>query len=123
MKGPKGALRWNTVHVTSTGYFDLMAYYAGKSAVSMSYLYRVIESPADQDGTILFGNDDGAKIWINGEKVFENRDHVAATPGRHRVPVKLKKGPNAVLIKIVNGSDPHGMYFALTSEQELKVGK
>jgi putative membrane-bound dehydrogenase-like protein len=123
VKGPNGALRWNTVHVTSTGYLDLMAYYAGKSAMSMSYLYRVIESPADQDATILFGNDDGAKVWVNGEKVFENRDHLAAEPGRHKIPVKLKKGPNAVLIKIVNGNDPHGMYFALTSEQELKAGK
>ncbi|HKB03641.1 MAG TPA: PVC-type heme-binding CxxCH protein, partial [Gemmataceae bacterium] len=123
VKGPNGALRWNTVHVTSTGYLDLMAHYAGKSAMGMSYLYRVIESPADQDATILFGNDDGAKVWVNGEKVFENRDHLAATPARHRIPVKLKKGPNAVLIKIVNGNDPHGMYFALTSEQELKAGK
>ncbi|MBO0698178.1 MAG: c-type cytochrome [Zavarzinella sp.] len=123
VKGPKGALRWNPVHVTSTGYLDLMAYYAGKSAMSMSYLYRVIESPADQDATILFGNDDGVKIWVNGEKVFENRDHFAATPARHQIPVKLKKGPNPILIKIVNGSDPHGMYFTLTSEQELKAGK
>lgn len=123
VKGPNGALRWNTVHVTSTGYLDLMAYYAGKSAMSMSYLYRVIESPADQDGTILFGNDDGAKVWVNGEKVFENRDHFAATPARHQIPVKLKKGPNPILIKIVNGNDPHGMYFTLTSEQELKAVK
>jgi hypothetical protein len=76
-----------------------------------------------KDGVILFGNDDGAKVWVNGEKVFENRDHLAAEPARHRVPVKLKKGPNAILIKIVNGNDPHGMYFALTSEQELKAVK
>jgi putative membrane-bound dehydrogenase-like protein len=122
-QGPNGPLRWSTVHVNATGYVDLMAHHAGKSAHSASYLSRVIESPADQDGTILVGNDDGAKIWINGEKVSENRDHLAATPARHRVPVKLKKGPNAVLIKIVNGNDPHGLYFALTSEQELKLLK
>ena len=24
---------------------------------------------------ILLGTDDGAKLWVNGEKVFENRDH------------------------------------------------
>jgi putative heme-binding domain-containing protein len=123
VKGPNGALRWNTVHVTSTGYLDLMAYHAGKSAMSMSYAYRVIESPADQDAVLLFGNDDGAKVWVSGEKVFENREHLAAEPGRHRIPVKLKKGPNPVLIKIVNGNDPHGFYFALTSEQELKAGR
>ena len=112
-----------SVRTTATGYVDLMAHHGPKSPMSASYLYRTIESPADQDGVILFGNDDGAKVWVNGEKVFENRDHLAAEPGRHRIPVKLKKGPNPILIKIVNGSDPHGFYFALTSEQELKAGK
>jgi putative membrane-bound dehydrogenase-like protein len=123
VKGPNGPLKWTTVHVNAAGYVDLMAHYPGKSAHSASYLYRVIESPADQEGVLLFGNDDGAKVWVNGEKVFENREHLAASPGRHRIPVKLKKGPNAVLIKIVNGNDPHGLYFALTSEQELKAVK
>ena len=122
-KGKDGDIKWTTVRTNGSGYLDLMAHYAGKSAASASYLYRVIDSPADQDGVILFGNDDGAKIWVNSNEVFVNRDHNAATPGRHQIPVKLKKGPNAVLIKIVNGSDPHGLYFALTSEQELKVGK
>ena len=37
--------------------------------------------------------------------------------------MKLKKGANAVLLKIANGNGPHGFYFALTSEQELKLGK
>src|SRR5262245_17255398 len=122
-KGKDGPIRWGTAKVNGTGYVDLMAHYGDKSAHSASYLYRVIESPADQDGVILFGNDDGAKVWLNGEKVFENRDHFAATPERHKIPVKLKKGTNGVLIKIVNGNDPHGFYFALTSEQELKAGK
>jgi putative heme-binding domain-containing protein len=122
-KGKDGPIRWGTVKVNGTGYVDLMAHYGDKSGHSASYLYRVIESPADQDGVILFGNDDGAKVWVNGEKVFENRDHLAATPERHNIPVKLKKETNGVLIKIVNGNDPHGFYFALTSDQELKVGK
>jgi putative membrane-bound dehydrogenase-like protein len=119
-KGKDGPIKWGTAKVNGSGYLDLMAHHAGKSPHSASYLYRVIESPADQDGVILFGNDDGAKIWMSGEKVFENREHLAASPERHKVPVKLKKGANAVLIKIVNGNDPHGFYFALTSEQELK---
>jgi putative membrane-bound dehydrogenase-like protein len=123
LTGRDGPVKWSTARVNGSGYLDLMAHYAGKSPMSASYLYRVIESPIEQAGSLLYGNDDGAKIWINGEKVFENRDHFAATPGRHSIPVKLKKGLNAVLIKIVNGSDPHGFYFALTSEQELKVTK
>jgi putative membrane-bound dehydrogenase-like protein len=121
LKGRDGEVKWGTVRVTGTGYLDLAAHYGPKGAQSASYLYRVIESPIDQDGMLLIGNDDGAKIWINGEKAFENRDHFAATPERHRVPVKLKKGANTVLIKIVNGDNPHGLYFALTSGEELKL--
>ncbi|HJZ90614.1 MAG TPA: hypothetical protein VKE40_07045, partial [Gemmataceae bacterium] len=123
LPGRDGPIKWSAVKVNGTGYVDLMAHYAGKSALSASYLYREIDSPVDQEGVILFGNDDGAKVWVNGKQVFENRDHFAATPERHQIPVKLKKGANAILIKIVNGNDPHGFYFALTSEQELKAGK
>ena len=123
VKGKDGDVSWGQVRTNGTGYIDLTAHYAGKSVNSASYLQRTIDSPADQDGVILMGNDDGAKVWVNGAKVFENRDHFAATPGKHQIQMKLKKGSNVVLIKIVNGSDPHGFYFAATSEQELKVGK
>ena len=37
--------------------------------------------------------------------------------------MKLKKGKNEVLIKIANGNNPHGLYFALTSEEEVKLVK
>ena len=121
LKGKDGDVKWSMVKTTGTGYVDLAAHHGVKSPMSASYLYRVIDSPVEQDSILLFGNDDGAKVWINGKQVFENRDHFAATPGRHSIPVKLKKGPNAVLIKIVNGDNPHGFYFALTSEQELKA--
>jgi putative membrane-bound dehydrogenase-like protein len=123
LKGRDGDVKWGTVRVTGTGYLDLAAHYGPKGANSASYLYRLIESPIDQDGTLLIGNDGGAKIWINGEKVFENRDRVAATPERHRVLVKLKKGVNMVLVKIVNRDNTHGLYFALASEKELRLAK
>ncbi len=89
----------------------------------MSYLYREIESPADQEAVISLGTDDGSKLWLNGTKVYETRAHDAAVPDKARVKVKLKKGTNQLLLKIVNGNNPHGFYLTLLSEQELKVGK
>ena len=121
LPGRDGPVKWSAVKVNGTGYVDLMAHYAGKSAMSASYLYREFDSPVEQAASLLFGNDDGAKVWVNGKQAFENRDHFAATPERHQIPVKLKKGANAVLIKIVNGNDPHGFYFALTSGEEVKL--
>ena len=100
-----------------------MAHFAPNSAQIMSYLYREIESPADQDATIALGTDDGSKLWVNGEKVYETRAHDAAVPEKARVNVKLKKGKNVLLLKIVNGNNPHGFYFTILSDQELKFGK
>ena len=74
-----------------------------------------------QDGVVLLGHDDGCKVWLNEQMVHENRAHVAAAPETHQVKVKLKKGVNKVLLKINNGDGPHGFYFAVVAEQELKV--
>jgi putative heme-binding domain-containing protein len=119
-KGKAGDVKWKTVRKID-GYVDLMAHYAPASEHIASYLYQQIESPVDQEATILIGNDDGAKIWVNGEKVFENRDHFAAVPERNKAAVKLKKGVNTVLMKIVNGGNPYGFYLSVVSEQELKL--
>ena len=60
---------------------------------------------------------------MNSESVFSNRDHFAAVPESHKIKVKLKKGANPILMKIVNGNNPHGFYLSITSDQELKIVK
>ncbi|MFL5339557.1 MAG: hypothetical protein ACJ8F7_05250, partial [Gemmataceae bacterium] len=122
-KRERGDVKWTTVRRNGEGYVDLMAHYAPHSENIMSYLYREIESPIDQDATISLGTDDGAKLWLNGERVYSTRAHDAAVPDKARVQVKLKKGVNRLLLKIVNGSNPHGFYLTITSDQELKAGK
>jgi hypothetical protein len=118
-----GSPRWTKVTRNAEGYVDLMAHYAPKSDQIMSYLYREIESQVDQEATIVLGTDDGAKLWLNGELVYETRAHDAAVPDKARVKVKLKKGANTLLLKIVNGSNPHGFYLTLLGQQEMKAGK
>src|SRR5262249_51313109 len=50
-KGKSGAVKWARVQRNADGYVDLMAHFAPNSAQIMSYLYREIESPADQAAT------------------------------------------------------------------------
>ena len=73
------------------------------------------------DAEILLGTDDGARLWVNGKEVFVTRETRAAAPEQNKVPVRLKKGANAVLLKVANGNNPHGFYFSLTSAEETKV--
>ncbi len=118
--GKNGPIRWRTVRPDAKGYVDLQAFFAPDSDQIVSYLYREIESPADQEATVLLGADDCARLWINGEVVHTSRDHAAARPEQYMANVKLKKGVNRILLKINNGNGMHGLYFTLLAEQELK---
>ncbi|HTU93936.1 MAG TPA: PVC-type heme-binding CxxCH protein, partial [Gemmataceae bacterium] len=118
--GKSGPVRWKIVKPDAKGYIDLQARYAPASDQIVSYLYREIESPADQEATVLLGADDCSRLWINGKVVHASRDHNAAVPEQYTIKVTLKKGSNRILLKINNGAGPHGLYFTLLAEQELK---
>jgi putative membrane-bound dehydrogenase-like protein len=111
---------WRKVRPDAKGYVDLQAFYAPNSAQIVSYLYREIESPADQEATILLGVDDGCKLWLNDKLVHTDRRHIAAVPEADSVRVNLQKGKNRLLFKINNGDGPHGFYLTLVTELELK---
>ena len=98
-----------------------MAFFAPRSDNIVSYLTREIISPVDQEGTVLLGSDDGAKLWINGALVHTTRETRAAAPEQDTVKVKLKKGTNRILLKINNGNNPHGFYLTVLTEHELKL--
>lgn len=116
-------LSWKTIRPGGQGYFDLAAMHGNAGNNSASYMYAEIESPVEQAGEVLLGPDDGARLWINGKEVFTTRETKAATPGAHKIAVKLAKGKNTLLLKVANGNNPHGFYFTLTSPEELKVVK
>jgi len=118
--GKGGKVVWRTVRPDNQGYVDLQAYFAPNSNEIVSYLYRDVDSAADQDATIALGTDDGAKLWVNGKLVYTNRAHRAAAPEQDSVKVHLQKGKNRLLLKINNGNGTHGFYLTLTAEQELK---
>jgi len=114
---------WKTIRANAAGYFDLAALHGKAGANSVSYLQQMVESPVEQDAEILLGTDDGAKLFVNGTQVFESQNTQSAVPGRDSVKVKLKAGKNTILLKIANGSNPHGFYFTMLSGQEVKVAK
>jgi putative heme-binding domain-containing protein len=118
--GKSGKIGWRVVKPDAKGFVDLQAFFAGDSNNIVSYSYREIESPVDQEATVFLGTDDCGKLWLNGELVYTNRAHGAALPEKDAVKVKLKKGANKLLLKVNNGDGDHGFYFMVQAEQELK---
>jgi putative membrane-bound dehydrogenase-like protein len=119
-EGKKGKVSWRTIKAGAGNYFDLREFHGDASPQSVSYVYRQIESPIDQEATIRLGTDDGCKLWVNDQLVHKSNATRAALPEQDVVTVKLKKGRNKILLKIDNGNDPHGFYFTIESPEELK---
>ncbi|MBI2194276.1 MAG: protein kinase [Planctomycetes bacterium] len=71
-----------------------------------AYAYTVLEAPADLDVQVRGGSDDSMTVWINGEKVMEKAKwYGACTPDEHVAAAQLRKGKNAILVKVCQGPD------------------
>ena len=119
--GKYGEVRWKTIRAGAGGYVDLQAHYGQQSLQIVSYLTREVFSEADQEATLLLGSDDGVKVWVNDQLVHSNATTRAAAPEQDTVRLRLKKGSNRIVVKINNGDGPHGLYFTLVSEAEVKL--
>jgi hypothetical protein len=68
----------------------------------VGYAWTEVEAPADGDAWLGIGSDDGLKVWLNGELVIDQWVQRTGRLDDDVVAVRLKKGPNAFLIKIQN---------------------
>jgi hypothetical protein len=112
-KGAKGKsgedLGWRTFKAGDSGYIrldDLIR--PNEQAIVYGLAY--VLSPDDRDATLLLGSDDGVRVWTS-EIVHTNPVYRAARPDLDRVPVRLRKGWNKVLIKVLQGAGGWGFYL------------
>lgn len=76
------------------------------------YGYTTIESKTAEKRTLHFRSDDGAIVWVNGEKVYFG-DKIRGIDDEDIIPIKLRPGRNNVLVKVGQGSGGWGMSFQL----------
>ncbi len=67
-----------------------------------AYLKTRIESPEEQNARLELGSDDAIKGWLNGKLVHANYTNRGVTPRQDVVNVKLQKGWNELLLKVVD---------------------
>lgn len=79
------------------------------SKPGIAYLYAELDSPREIDAAILFGSDDGAKVWVNGEQKFSKQIARGIKRDEDRVPIHLKPGKNRILFKVEQGNGGWGL--------------
>lgn len=68
----------------------------------VGYAWTEVEMTDDVDAWLGFGSDDGVKVWVNGELVNDRWIERRSLLDDEVIPLRLKKGKNAFLVKIQN---------------------
>ena len=96
-----GIAGWRGGHADVSALLDLVPSFRTTDNV-VCYARTHIVAPREMDARISLGSNDGAKMWINGEEVFNRNDGRDALPHQDEIPVHLNAGPNEVLVKVSN---------------------
>ncbi|MFZ5495407.1 MAG: alpha/beta hydrolase-fold protein [Verrucomicrobiota bacterium] len=69
-----------------------------------SAVYAACEIMAEADGEawLLFGSDDGAKIWLNGRLQYAWREQRRMVTNEEAIALPLHRGANLLLVKVAN---------------------
>jgi hypothetical protein len=77
---------------------------------SVAYAVCYIESDRERHGLWLqVGGDDRAKVYLNGQEIYRSRANRIVAPRQPLDavgPVRLERGINVLLLKVVNLRDP-----------------
>jgi len=68
---------------------------------SVMYAAATWTSPRDQNLEVRLGTPNAWKLWVNSKLVFEREEyHRGSRMDQYQVPVSLKRGANAILLKV-----------------------
>ena len=80
-----------------------------------------IDSPRDQNTTMLAGSDDAVKVWLNGQLVHNNPINRGADDFQDQFPVTLKEGKNILLVAVYELGGGWSGFFGFETGTEYTV--
>ncbi len=114
--GLGGRVSWQTAEASSAGYLNFIAHFARTQpdsragSIGMVYAYTEIASPDDRQTTLTIGSNDGAKAWLNGQVIYNEKGGRNAVADHDILSVKLHAGINRLLVKVQNLGANWGLY-------------
>ncbi len=124
---PVGSKVWTIGELATTGGDNLNAMAnaiglgTGDIDNHVAYGSLALESPREQQTTMLIGSDDAVKVWLNGELVHYNPVDRGSSNYQDRAPVTLKTGKNVLLVAVYERGGGWSGFFGFTSDAEYIV--
>lgn len=103
----------------NTGIFNLNQLGSGDNLVV--YFKTTILTEKAIPAIFGIGSDDGVKVWLNGKSVHANYASRPVKKDQDKVNVKLNKGPNQVLVKVVQLSGNWGFCMSVADSDGNEI--
>jgi WD40 repeat protein/serine/threonine protein kinase len=112
--GKSRPLNWKPVSLGSDEGLNLGRLFHGAEYVTGFACMRVY-SPIRQPAGLLFGADDGLRLWLNGELIHTRDGSHFTQPDDESLELLLRPGWNTVLAKVTNQTGAHGLFLRLSN--------
>ena len=107
---PVGELKW-----TENNLADGKVHALPLGNLAATYLHRQVNLEKATNLTLSLGSDDSITVWVNGEKVHDNKVSRAPAADQDKVKVELRAGENDLLVKVCNNQSGAGFFFNVGS--------
>ena len=107
---PVGELKW-----TENNLADGKVHALPLGNLAATYLHRRVNLEKATHLTLSLGSDDSITVWVNGEKVHDNKVSRAPAADQDKVKVELRAGENDLLVKVCNNQSGAGFFFNVGS--------
>ena len=126
---PVGGSKWTAHNLAAVGgdnineMTDALGWGSGSEVYDhVVYGSVTLNSPRQQETTMLVGSDDGVKVWLNGEVVHYNPVTRGAGDYQDAFPVTLKQGTNVLLVAVDNrGHGGFSGFFGFANDTDYTV--
>jgi hypothetical protein len=109
---------WRPAAASERGYLDLRSIDPNieqcENAVAFAQTW--LRAPAAGRYAYTLGTDDGCRLWVGGELVFEDPARRSASPMQQIGLLDLEAGWNRVLLGVENGTGGFGVYLRILDD-------
>lgn len=114
-EGRTTTIRWRALQgVSESGYLDLYDVVQPEFD-AVAYVAADVSVARSTDAVLGLAVDGAYRVWLNGEPLVEQPDHLGGFAVRDEVPVRLARGRNQLLIKIAVDDTAMGLHARLTT--------
>ncbi|HWZ27483.1 MAG TPA: glycoside hydrolase family 38 C-terminal domain-containing protein [Gemmatimonadales bacterium] len=105
---PDSSEKWRPVTIPASGIDDLGKEFGGAKDRTVVYAFTYVYAPKDESRTLVLASDDDILAWLNGQRVHYHDVPRGVDHDRDTVEVRLAKGWNTLLLKVVNRGGDFG---------------